>query len=719
MNEELLAEIAKNENITLAHAKVVLEMLEDGATVPFIARYRKEQTGGMDENQIREISKAYEYELSLLKRKEDVIRLIDEKGLMTDELKAKIMDAKKLVEIEDLYRPYKEKKKTKATEAIENGLEPLAKVMMSFPVSGTKEEIVGKYTNDKIDYNKAIEGASYIIAEWISDNAIYRKALRNNMSHEGVITTKIKKNAVDENEVYKNYYEYSENINTIKPHRVLAINRAENENVISVSIVPNKEKDINYLNTKIIKNDKGLFNEEIKNAILDSYKRLINPSIEREIRSELSDNAEAKAIEIFSMNLKNLLLQAPIKDKVVLGVDPAFRTGCKLAVINELGSVLDKGVIYPNEKAKGAVVDEKLLVSSKKTIVNLVTKYKVELIAIGNGTASRETESFISDVIKEFKLDVKYVIVSEAGASVYSASAVAQEEFPDYHVEERSAVSIARRLQDPLAELVKIDPKAIGVGQYQHDVTQSKLSESLDNVVSEAVNKVGVDVNTASASLLNYVSGISKSIANNIVDYRNKVGRFKTRTELLKVSKLGSKTYEQCIGFMRIPDGVNELDHTSIHPESYDKAKLVMDKLQIKSLGTADTIERVNKADKDELHKSLGIDMYTLSDILDAFVAPTRDPRDEYAQPKLRDDIKHFEDLKIGDELEGTVRNVVDFGAFVDCGVKYDGLVHISKISKGYIKHPSDKLGVGDLVKVYVIGIDYEKHKLSLSMFKE
>lgn len=719
MNEELLAEIAKNENITLAYAKVVLEMLEDGATVPFIARYRKEQTGGMDENQIREISKAYEYELSLLKRKEDVIRLIDEKGLMTDDLKAKIMDAKKLVEIEDLYRPYKEKKKTKATEAIENGLEPLAKVMMSFPVSGTKEEIVAKYTNDKIDYNKAIEGASYIIAEWISDNAIYRKALRNNMSHEGVITTKIKKNAVDENEVYKNYYEYSENINTIKPHRVLAINRAENENVISVSIVPNKEKDINYLNTKIIKNDSGLFNEEIKNAILDSYKRLINPSIEREIRSELSDNAEEKAIEIFSMNLKNLLLQAPIKDKVVLGVDPAFRTGCKLAVINELGSVLDKGVIYPNEKAKGAVVDEKLLASSKKTIVNLVTKYKVQLIAIGNGTASRETESFISDVIKEFKLDVKYVIVSEAGASVYSASAVAQEEFPDYHVEERSAVSIARRLQDPLAELVKIDPKAIGVGQYQHDVTQSKLSESLDNVVSEAVNKVGVDVNTASASLLNYVSGISKAIANNIVDYRNKVGRFKSRTELLKVSKLGSKTYEQCIGFMRIPDGANELDHTSIHPESYDKAKLVMDKLQIKSLGTEDTIKRVNNADKDELHKSLGIDMYTLSDILDAFVAPTRDPRDEYAQPKLRDDIKHFEDLKIGDELEGTVRNVVDFGAFVDCGVKYDGLVHISKISKGYIKHPSDKLGVGDLVKVYVIGIDYEKHKLSLSMFKE
>ncbi len=720
MNLEILQEISKKENVTVAHAQIVLAMIEEGATVPFIARYRKEQTGGMDENQIRAIEDAYKYEEALLKRKVDVVRLIDEKGLLTDDIKSKIMQASKLVEVEDLYRPYKEKKKTKATEAIANGLEPLAKLIMSSPKFSTKEEILSKYLNDNIkDTKSALQGALYIIAEWISDNAFYRKQIRYNAFKNATINTKLKKDAVDEKNVYTIYYDFSEPIKTIKSHRILAINRAEDEKVISVSINTDTNADILFLESKAIKDPNNMFKDDIKEAIKDSYKRLIYPSIEREIRSDLKEKADKKAIEIFSMNLKNLLLQAPIKNKMVLGVDPAFRTGCKLAVINEMGSVLDKGVIYPNEKSVGAKVDEALLIKSKKTIVNFVNKYKIDLIAIGNGTASRETESFISEVIKENNLKCKYVIVSEAGASVYSASKLAQEEFPDYHVEERSAVSIARRLQDPLAELVKIDPKSIGVGQYQHDVNEAELSKSLDDVVNDAVNKVGVDLNTASYSLLQYVSGISKAIALNIVKYRDENGSFKTRKELLKVSKLGAKTYEQCVGFMRIPDGENELDHTSIHPESYDKALMIMRLLDIKSLGNEDTINKVKSADRNMIKSNIDIDDYTLSDILDSFVAPTRDPREEYSQPKLRDDIKRFEDLKIGEELEGTVRNVVDFGAFVDCGVKYDGLVHISKISKDYIKHPSDKLHVGDLVKVYVIGLDMERHKLSLSMFKE
>ena len=720
MKEEIIKKVAEEQKVSVDKVNVVLEMLMNGATVPFIARYRKEATNGMDENQIREISKLYEYEENLLNKKEDVIRLIDEKGLLTDDLKQKIMNASKLVEVEDLYRPFKERKQTKASLAIEQGLEPLAKIMMSFPINGNREEIASKYITQKIDnVEDVILNASYIIAEWISDNANYRKAIRNNMNRYGILKTKKKKDASDEAETYKIYYEYEESINTIKPHRVLAINRAEDSKIIGVSIETNNEMDINYLYSKIIKNDNTIFIKDIKNAINDSYKRLIIPSIEREVRSDLNEIAEQKAIEIFSMNLKNLLLQAPIKNKVVLGVDPAFRTGCKLAVVDELGKVLDKGVIYPNDRTIGKVVKNDDLEKSKKTIIDFIKKYNINIIAIGNGTASRETESFISSVIKENKLDVKYVIVSEAGASVYSASKIAQEEFPDYHVEERSAVSIARRLQDPLSELVKIDPKSIGVGQYQHDVNQTKLVNSLNDVVEEAVNKVGVDVNTASVSLLNYVSGISKGIASNIVQYRNTNGKFKSRVELLRVSKLGAKTYEQCIGFMRIPDGDNELDHTSIHPESYDKALEIMKLLNIEKLGVDENIEKIKNADKDFIKKKVDIDDYTLNDILEAFIAPTRDPREEYSQPVLRSDIMHLEDLKIGDELEGTVRNVVDFGAFIDCGVKYDGLVHISKISKEYIKHPKEKLNVGDLVHVYVIGIDLEKKKLSLSMIKE
>lgn len=720
MNEELIKKISSSLGFDSKYVKEVLAMLAEGATVPFIARYRKEQTHGMDENQIREISDLYEYEEALQKRKSDVIRLIEEKGLLTDEIKNAVDKATRMVEVEDIYRPFKEKKQTKASKAIALGLTDLAKIMMSFPEHGDRVEIASRYAKDDLtDPEDIILNASYIIAEWISDNASYRKYIRENASKFASITAKKKKNAVDENEVYKNYYEYSESVSKVKPHRILALNRGEDEGVLSVSLAFTDDYYIGFLNKHIIKKENSIFTNDVKNAIKDSYDRLIIPSIERELRSDLTDAAEVQAVKIFALNLKNLLLQAPIKNKVVLGVDPAFRTGCKMAVVNELGAVLDKNVIYPNERKLGGSIKEEDVAASKKIVTSLVNKYKIELIAIGNGTASRETEEFISQTIKENNLKCKYVIVSEAGASVYSASEIAQEEFPTYHVEERSAVSIARRLQDPLAELVKIDPKSIGVGQYQHDVSEKLLSKELDNVVIDAVNKVGVDVNTASAPLLSYVSGINKTIASNIISYRNTNGKFKSRKELLNVSKLGPKAYEQAVGFVRVPDSDNELDHTSIHPESYDKAKAIMKYLGITRLGDASTREKISKASKDDILKNVDVDTYTLTDILDAFVAPTRDPREEYAQPQLRSDIRKFEDLKIGEELMGTVRNVVDFGAFVDCGVKYDGLVHLSKISKGYVKHPSDVLNVGDIVKVYVIGVDLVKHKLSLSMIKE
>ncbi len=720
MNLDLLKNVSEKLNINAKYCEATLKLLEDGATVPFIARYRKEMTHGLDENQIRAISDEYNYVNELQKRKDDVKRLIDEKGLLTDELSQKIDDCKKLIEVEDIYRPFKEKKQTKASKAIALGLEALAKIMMSFPTKGNREDIASKYKNgDLNDVEDIILNASYIIAEWISDNAAYRSYIRDRAMKYANISTKLKKGANDELEVYKNYYDYSEMVSKIKNHRILAINRGENEGILNVSIVFDDERYIDFLNKHIIKNEQSIFVNDIKNAIVDAYKRLIKPSIEREIRNSLSKEASDSAIKIFSLNLKNLLLQAPIKGKVVLGVDPAFRTGCKMAVIDSQGNVLDKNVIYPNERSKGSVRNEDDVKKSKIIVASLCKKYNIDLIAIGNGTASRETEEFISETIKEYALKAKYVIVSEAGASVYSASKLAQEEFPDYHVEERSAVSIARRLEDPLAELVKIDPKSIGVGQYQHDVNESDLEISLNRVVEDAVNSVGVDVNTASAALLSHVAGINKTIAQNIVEYRKVNGGIKSRKELLKVSKLGPKAYEQCVGFTRVPDSDNILDNTRIHPESYDKALKIMQELNIKTIGDSAAKEAVNSCNKDLLIKNIGIDKYTLDDILDAIVAPTRDPRDEYAQPKLRDDIKHFEDLKIGDELMGTVRNVVDFGAFVDCGVKYDGLVHISKISNGYIKHPSDVLSVGDIIKVYVIGVDMQKHKLSLSMIKE
>lgn len=721
LNDTVLQAVCDELKITKKQITAVLDMLKEDKTVAFIARYRKELTGGLDEEKIRAIEEQYAYGVNLEKRKADVIRLIEEKGMLNDSLRQQIEEAAKLIDVEDLYRPYKEKKKTKATEAIALGLEPLADIMMKLWQRGDKMEIASAYITDKVKTaEEAIMHAKYIVAERISDNAEYRKYIRDAAMKYGTIICRKKNNGLDEEEKYKNYYDSSENVGRIKPHRVLAINRAEDEDIISVAVELQPKRDIDYLNYKVVRNRESLFMAELKEAVEDSYKRLIAPSISREIRAMLTEKAQEQAIHIFSLNLKNLLLQAPMKGRVVLGVDPAFRTGCKLAVISPSSNVLEIGVIYPNEKSKGASVSPAMLEKSKKTIIDLIQKYKVEIIAIGNGTASRETESFIAEVIKESGLKAKYVIVSEAGASVYSASELAIEEFPDLSVEQRSAISIARRIQDPLAELVKIDPKSIGVGQYQHDVAQNKLNKSLDDVVVDAVNRVGVNLNTASVSLLSYVSGLTKAITKNIIAYREQNGRFTSREELKKVSKLGPKTYEQCVGFLRILDGENALDMTPIHPESYDKALrlLKMMNMDASSLGSDEIKEAIAKLDKTEISKALALDMYTLNDILDAFAAPLRDIRDDYQGLKLRDDIMHFEDIKVGDELDGTVRNVVDFGAFVDCGVKYDGLIHISKMSPRKISHPSDILSVGDSVHVYVIDIDYAKHKLSLSLVK-
>lgn len=722
VSENVINDISQELNCTKEHIIAVLEMLADDKTVAFIARYRKEATGGLDEEAIRKIEESYKYGVNLENRKNDVIRLIEEKGLLTDELKNQIMASTKLIEVEDLYRPYKEKKKTKATDAIMAGLDGLADIMLKLYQRGTKEEYVNKFLNDKVKtYDEAITGAKYIIAERISDNAEYRKYIRDAAIKYGTISCKKKAKAEDLDEKYANYYDSSENVGRIKPHRVLAINRAEDEGIINVSITLQPERDLDYLSYKITKKRESLFKDELIEAIADSYKRLLSPSIEREIRSILSEKAEEQAIKIFSLNLKNILLQAPMKGKTVLGIDPAYRTGCKLAVISPSSQVLEIGVIYPNERSKDSKVDPKEIEKSKKTIVNLIKKYNVSIIAIGNGTAGRETESFVAEIINENKLDTKYVMVSEAGASVYSASELAIEEFPDLTVEKRSAISIARRIQDPLAELIKIDPKSIGVGQYQHDVTQSKLEKSLNDVVDDAVNNVGVNLNTASVSLLSYVSGLSKATAKNIVAFREMNGRFNSREELKKVSKIGPKVYEQSVGFLRIIDGENKLDMTPIHPESYPIALKLLKKMNLdtNALGSKEIKDQVAKLDKNELVKELNTDIYTLNDILEAFIAPLRDIRDDYQGLILRSDIMHFEDIKVGDELDGVVRNVVDFGAFVDCGVKYDGLVHISKMSTHKVTHPSDILSVGDNVKVYVIDIDYNKHKMALSLIKE
>ena len=707
MNEAIINEICNILNIKKEQVINTLKLLEEGSTVPFIARYRKEATGALNEDEIRKINEYYEYQVNLFKRKEDVIRLIEEKGLLTEEIKTNILNANKLVEVEDLYRPYKEKKKTKATDAINNGLEGLAKIIMSFPNKGSIDEIVKKYINDKVKTKEeAILGASYIIAEWISDNAYYRKSIRNYTYNNGLIVCKVKKNAEDVNKVYEMYYNYSEKVNYIKSHRILALNRAEKENVITVNIEIDDEKITNFLYNKIIKNE-SFVNDIVKNAINDSYKRLIKPSIEREIRSDLTDKASSDAIESFGFNLEKLLLTPPLKEKWVLGLDPAFRTGCKLAVIDPTGKMIEIAKIYPHEPVKKYE-------EAKKIVKNLIEKYKIEIIAIGNGTASRESEAFIADTIKEYK-NVNYIIVSEAGASVYSASPLAKSEFPDLQVEERSAVSIGRRLQDPLAELVKINPESIGVGLYQHDLPNKKLSETLDFTVSKAVNMVGVNINTASPYLLKYISGLNKSSIDKIIKYRENK-RFESREELLDKKILSPKVYEQAIGFLRV-NGSNILDGTAIHPESYPLTLKLLEELNlnINDIGTDKMNININI---DEMSKKLHADIFTLEDIVLSLKKPKRDPRDEAKKPILRHDILDIKDLKIGDCLNGTVRNVTPFGAFVDIGLHDDGLIHISKMSKDYIKDPGDILSVGDIIEVYVDNIDLSKKRIGLSLIK-
>ena len=717
MNQEIIKTMSQELNIQEKQVETVLTLLSEGNTVPFIARYRKEMTGALNEEEIRKIEEIYEYQNNLLKRKEDVIRLIDEKGMLTDELKKKIMDCTKLVEVEDLYRPYKEKKKTKATEAIALGLEPLAKMMMSFPMKGTLSDLATKFVNDKVKTTEeAIVGAKYIIAEWISDNASYRKWIRNYFYRHGMITSKIKKNALDEGKVYEMYYDYQEPVKWVKPHRILALNRGEKEKILNVSIDIEKQEIFQFLENKVIKNNQSFVVPSIKEAIEDSYKRLIAPSIEREIRSELSEKGEEAAIDNFGKNLEALLLTPPMKEQVVLAFDPGFVNGCKLAVVDKTGKYLDSTVIKPflNSKTEGRVK------KAKEVVVKLIQKYHVDIIAIGNGTASRESEKFCADMIREYHLNCKYVIVSEAGASIYSASKIAAEEFPDLAIEKRSAVSIGRRLQDPLAELVKIPPEGIGVGLYQHDVSQKKLSNSLDFVVEKCVNSVGVNVNTASLSLLSYVSGLTKKTCQKIIEYREKVGKILSREEIKKKKILSDKAYEQAIGFLRIPDGENQLDKTAIHPESYHIALALLTDLGFTSddIGTKTLIEKLNQLDMTKYQEILNTDQYTLEDVVASLKKPNLDPRDEMPQPLLKSDILEIDDLKVGMKLQGTVRNVVDFGAFIDIGLHNDGLAHISKLTDKYIKHPSEVLSVGDIVDCYVEDISKEKGKVSLSLLQ-
>lgn len=713
MNEKIIKNIASDLNVKDSQVASALKLLSEGATIPFIARYRKEVTGALDEEQLRKINEVYAYEVNLLERKESVIKLIDEKGLLTDELKEKILNAEKLVEVEDLYRPFKEKKKTKATDAINNGLEPLAKMIMSFPTKGDITSLTSKFINDKVKtVEEAVTGASYIIAEYISDNAYYRKWLRNFIFKNGFIISKKKKDAEDEKKVYEMYYDFKEEVSKIKSYRVLAINRAEKEKIVTVSIDVDDAKVLSFFEEKIIKNKESFAVDIVKNAIKDSYKRLIFPSVEREIRAALSEKAEDVAIKNFSENLENLLLTPPIKDKMVLGFDPAYRTGCKLAVLNPVGKVLKIEKIYPHPPVN------KYEEAKAKTIY-LINKYNIDIVAIGNGTASRESEKFISDVIKSIDRKVDYIIVSEAGASVYSASPLAIKEFPDLVVEERSAISIGRRLQDALSELVKITPESIGVGLYQHDVNAKKLSSSLDFVVTSAVNEVGVNINTASPSLLKYISGLTKTYIDKIIKYREEKGKILSREEVLKNKLLSEKVYEQAIGFMRVEGGSNIFDTTDIHPESYDIAKKVMEILNINAEEIGKCSDKLKDINAKNLASELGTDEYTIDTILKSFAKAHRDPRDEMEKPILKSDILEIKDLKINDKLEGTVRNVVDFGAFVDIGLHNDGLIHISKMSKNYIKHPSEVLKVGDIISVYVIGIDKEKEKVQLSLFKE
>jgi len=709
INEKLVQEFS----LKPFQVENAIKLIDEGNTIPFIARYRKEATGQMSDEQLRDMFERLTYLRNLETRKEEVIRLIDEQGKLTDELKAEIEKAETMTEVEDLYRPYKQKKRTRATIAKEKGLEPLALLIFAQePIATSLEEEASKYIDEEkkvTSAEEALQGASDIIAEMISDEAEYRKKIRGIIYRMGLIVTRAAK---DEKSVYDMYYEYQEPVSKIPSHRILAINRGENEEFLKVKIDGTDDEIISYLNKKVIK-ENSPFEGFLKVTVEDAYKRLIKPSVENEVRNELTEKADEQAIKVFGQNAKKLLLQPPLKDLVVMGFDPAYRTGCKIAVISETGKLLETTTVYPTEPQNDTE-------GAKKKLLELIDKYKVNMISIGNGTASRESEMFVADMIKDVKHEIYYAIVSEAGASVYSASKLATEEYPDINVSLRGAISIARRLQDPLAELVKIDPKSIGVGQYQHDVNQNRLEESLTGVVEDAVNSVGVDLNIATPSLLKYVSGISKPIATNIVKYRDENGKLKNRKELLKVSKLGPKAFEQCAGFLRITDGDNPLDNTSVHPESYEAATKLLEKLGFKvadlKTNLAEIKIKLGTINTKEMSNELEIGEPTLIDIIKELQKPGRDPRDEMPKPILRSDVLKFEDLKEGMVLTGTVRNVIDFGAFVDIGVKHDGLVHISELSDKYIKNPMDVVSVGDIVKVRVIKVDMDKMKVSLSM---
>ncbi len=717
MKQDLIGWVSRETEIAKRTVDKVITLLNEGNTVPFIARYRKEATGSLDEVQIKDIQDKWTYVVNLSERKEEVLRIIEEQGKLTEELKQEIIQADKLQRVEDLYRPYKQKRRTKATIAKEKGLEPLAEQVWQQSISNVHKEAENYFSeeHDLHTTDDVLQGVNDILAEWMSDEPVYREYIREETFKRGAMQSAVKNEEKDEKRVYEMYYDYSEPVRSMVSHRILALNRGEKEEVLKVSIEPPRDRIIGYLEKKIIKQstqEKG--KEVLKAAIEDSYKRLIEPSIEREIRSSLTENAEEQAISVFAENLKNLLLQPPLKGRTVLGVDPAFRTGCKLAVIDETGKVLEVGVMYPTAPRKDVRRAEKI-------VLGLVKKYNIELVAIGNGTASRETEQFISDVISENSLELPYIIVNEAGASVYSASKLAREEFPDLQVEERSAASIARRVQDPLAELVKIDPKSIGVGQYQHDVSQKELNASLTFVVETAVNQVGVNVNTASGSLLQYVAGLSSTVANNIVKQRNEEGKFTNRKQLKKIPRLGAKTYEQGIGFLRITDGEHPLDRTPIHPESYKTTEQLLKILDCSQadIGTEQLQEKLQSVNSRDMAEQLEIGEPTLIDIMQALGRPERDPRDDFPQPLLKQNVISLEDLAPGMEMQGTVRNVVDFGVFVDIGVKQDGLVHISKMANKFVKHPMDITAVGDVVTVWVEQVDVQKGRIALSMVKK
>ena len=702
-----------------AQIEKVLQLLEEGNTVPFIARYRKEATGSLDEVEIRQIEERHQYATNLHKRKEEVIRIIEEQGKLTPKLKADIERAEKMQRVEDLYRPYKQKRRTKAAIAREKGLAPFAEWLLNGPMNGSVEAKAKEYLNEEMELSTiedVLAGAHEIIAEIVSDEPAYREHIREFTRKNGQIVSTAKDADKDEKGVYEMYYEFSQGISSMVSHRVLAMNRGEKTGILKVAVLIDEEKIFAYLAKKVVKNPKSIAVPYLQAAYEDSYRRFIGPAIERELRNELTEAADAQAIDVFGDNLRNLLLQPPLKGKVVLGLDPAYRTGCKLAIVDATGKVLAKSVIYPHKPA-----NQEKRAAAGPAFRKMLSDYKVEMVAIGNGTASRESELFVSDQIKQVAETVYYVIVNEAGASVYSASDIAREEFPDFQVEERSAVSIARRLQDPLAELVKIDPKSVGVGQYQHDVSQKQLGERLDFVVETAVNQVGVNLNTASAPLLQHVAGLNKTIANNIVAFREENGAFDSRQQLKKVPRLGPKAFEQSVGFMRIADGKNILDNTDIHPESYPAAKevLALAGLSLKDIGTEQAREALGALDRTKAREVTGLGKETLQDIIAGLTKPGRDPRDDIAQPLLRQDVLSMEDLKPGMELQGTVRNVVDFGAFVDIGVKQDGMVHISKLSNRFVKHPSDVVAVGDIVTVWVDNVDTNKGRVALTMLPQ